>query len=383
MNRHKLIPVLILFFSYLNCSVIVAGKNPDNNAVTFSVVGDVMQHDLQLESAYDSKCKCYDYMPVFAPVKTYLEKADVTIGNLETTLPGDKKKYSGYPEFGAPDSLVTALKHVGFDILTTANNHSMDKRKEGLKRTIQVLDKEGIAHLGTYASHAEYQKNRIFQFEKKGIKFALLNYTYGTNEIPVPKDVVVNLIDEKKIIEDIELARKINPDVIIVLYHFGGEYLREPDSFQKKYVDLAFREGADIVLGGHPHVLQKFEINPIKDKYGHTKNRLVIYSLGNFVSNQARRFTDGGIIFNFTVRRNEDDSLNIDTVSYVPVWVYVERKPEKVQFYVLPVEDYIKNDSKPKVAEIPMIRMKQFYDDTTLHLKESLEKTALTYKNKQ
>ncbi|MDH5657564.1 MAG: CapA family protein, partial [Spirochaetia bacterium] len=279
--KQSRILILCIFLSVISCTVGTA-RGSDHHSVSFSVVGDIMQHDLQIETAYNPSCKCYEYKPVFEPVKEYLEKADITIGNLETTLPGDPKKYSGYPEFGAPDSLVTALDYVGFDILTTANNHSLDKGKSGLKRTIKVLDQKGIVHLGTYSSHTEHKKNRVLFVHKNGIKFALLNYTYGTNGIAVPKDVVVNLIDDKKIMEDMALAREAKPDVIVVLYHFGGEYLRQPDEYQKKYVNLAFNEGADIVLGGHPHVLQPFEVKNVKDKFGKQKNRLVIYSLGNF-----------------------------------------------------------------------------------------------------
>jgi poly-gamma-glutamate synthesis protein (capsule biosynthesis protein) len=344
----------------------------EGESVTFSVVGDLMSHELQLKSAYDQTCRCYDYDPVFARVAPLLSGADLTIGNLETTLPGDPKHYSGYPAFGTPDSFVSTLKKSGFDILTTANNHSMDKGKKGLRRTIDVLNREGILHLGTYRSPSEHKSNRLLIVEKNGMRFALLNYTYGTNGIPVPDDVVVNLIEKGKISEDIDLARSMEPDAIIVLYHFGTEYLRFPDDFQKEMVAHAFHEGADIVLGGHPHVLQPFEIVTVTDRLGKSKKRLVIYSLGNFVSNQGRRYTDGGIIFNFRLT-NEDSELQIEDVAYVPIWVYVEKKSHRVQFHILPTAQFLKNDSELILPDYAHKTMLTFHNDTLSHLRESLD----------
>lgn len=201
-----------------------------------------------------------------------------------------------------------ALKDAGFDILTTSNNHSVDTGRKGIDHTIDTLDSLGISHLGTYKSIEEFEKNRILLYTKNGINFAFLSYSYSTNGIAIPKDKVVNIIDKDRIREDIQLARSKKPDVLIVAYHFGTEYARFPDKFQKEMVDFAFQEGADIILGGHPHVLQPYELDWIQDKYGERKQRLVIYSLGNFVSGQIKRYTNGGMIFNFklTKRCNQE-----------------------------------------------------------------------------
>lgn len=361
---------------YCGCNLLAINEDASSDPLTFSVVGDIMSHDLQIESAYDKACDCWDYDPVFSHVAPILSESDLAIGNFETTLPGDKKKYSGYPQFGSPDALATAVRKAGFDIVTTANNHSMDKGKSGVRRTLEVLDREGLLHLGTYATQNDYQRHRLLIVERKGIRLALLNYTYGTNGIAVPSDVVVNLIDKKTIAEEIALARSRKPDAIIVLYHFGGEYLRYPDRYQLEMVDHAFHEGADIVLGGHPHVLQPFEIKQIEDRYGVTKERLVIYSLGNFVSNQQKRYTDGGIIFRFALRKTEA-GLRIENVNYIPVWVYVERLAHKVQFHILPVEDFLSNGSVPELTEFALKRMVRFHEDTTAHLRPSIEKVQL------
>ncbi len=341
--------------------------------LSFSIVGDIMVHGRQLRSAYDRKCKCYNFKPVLAPICHTIKKSDLSIVNLETTLPGEN--YSGYPRFGSPDALATAIKWCGFDIITTANNHSMDRNKEGFLRTLKILDKNGLKHLGTYSSVKNYKKNRILIIEKNNIKLALLNYTYGTNMIDVPEDVVVNIIDKGTITEDIKLARKEKIDFIIVLFHFGQEYLRYPDSFQKKMVKLAIDEGADVILGGHPHFIQPYELQNIKDRHGEKKQRLIIYSLGNFLSNQRQRYADGGMIFKFTLRKQKLASgksrLIIADIDYDLTWVYVKQLKRKQQFFVIPVEQYIKNDQKIRMSKWAHNKMKVFYKDSRALLKES------------
>lgn len=346
--------------------------------IQFAVVGDIMVHEPQLHTSWYDDCNCHNFEPVFSEVKPYLESADLTIGNLETTLPGDPGLYSGYPKFGAPDSLADALVYSGFDILTTANNHSCDKGKDAIIRTTEVLDDLNLFHLGTYKSRREYEKNRIFLIRKNGLKFAMLNYTYGTNGITVPDGVHVNLIDKDVVRSDIELARTLKTDGIIVLFHFGTEYLRFPDDFQKEMVDFAFYEGADIVLGGHPHVLQPFEVKRTTDRYGAEKDRLVIYSLGNFVSNQRARYKNGGIIFRFFVNKNSDGELFFRDVNFVPVWVSVSGDSGgRLRHRILPVEDYIDPAKAPfELSDEERQMMTTFYNDTMEHLTPSMEEAA-------
>jgi poly-gamma-glutamate capsule biosynthesis protein CapA/YwtB (metallophosphatase superfamily) len=171
--------------------------------------------------------------------------------------------------------------------------------------------------------------------------------------------------------EDINLAREQCPDVIIVLIHWGTEYERYPNQFQKKTAAFLFSEGADIVLGSHPHVVQPFELKSITDKYGDTKPRLVIYSLGNFVSNQRDRYRDGGIIFNFTIHKDKDTALAITDVRYTPTWVYVHRTANKNQFYILPIPRYLTNDQPLHLPDEAYQKMLTFYRDTQLHLQTS------------
>ncbi|PKA17315.1 CapA family protein [Leptospira haakeii] len=352
----------IAFFA-IPCSSQNVKTGSPTDAVRIVAVGDIMSHQTQIDTAYDKECDCWKFDEVFQEVSSMISEADLAVGNLETTLPGDPKQYSGYPQFGAPDSLAKAIKDIGFDVLSTANNHSCDKGRLGVVRTLSVLDQLGLKHLGTYKDKEEYEKNRILFVPVGNLNLAFLDYTYGTNGLEIPAGTVVNLIDKDQIAADIVLAKKSKPDAIIVMYHYGTEYLHQPDPFQVEMVDHAFSSGADIVLGGHPHTLQKFGKKTIKDKFGVSKERFYIYSLGNFISGQDRRYVDGGLILKFSLSK-ENDKLNISDISYEPVWVYIDRTGSKTQFRLLPVKKYINNDQDRKLPETSYQRMKQFYKDT-------------------
>lgn len=370
-----LIPVIFFIFIFFDCGSLGL-KKPEIRAerfVYFSAVGDVMVHSTQLDSAYNKKCKCWDFEPVFSEVRDSFRDSDLNFCNLETTLPGDKTKYSGDLLFGTPDSIVKALKNTGFNIINTANNHSVDKGSLGIDHTIQVLDDHNLWHIGTYFSFENYKKNRILMIKKNDILFAFLSYTYGINGIQIPKGKIVNLIDKKVISEDISIARKKKADVIVAYFHFGVEYQREPNFFQKEIVSFAFREGADIVLASHPHVLQPYEFKMIRDKYGKAKKRLVIYSLGNFISAQHRRYRDGGIIFNFCLKKTiykMSSQIHIENIRIIPVWVYLHKVKKEKKYYLIPVEKYLKNDRELKMTQNAHQRMLQFYNDTNTHFKE-------------
>ena len=339
--------------------------------VTVAAIGDIMVHGAQLRSAWDEVSQGYDFEPVFSQVKELLSATDLTIGNLETTLPGREELYSGYPQFGSPDALAAAIKNAGVNILNTANNHACDKGEQGLVRTIKVLNEYGLLHIGTYRD-AEYETRRILMVERHNIRIAVLGYTYGTNGVAIPAGTYIGLIDQEQMAEDIRRARERDPDFIICLLHWGTEYERYPDDTQKKLIAFLFSEGVDVVLGSHPHVLQPFALQSVTDKYGVTRPHLVIYSLGNFVSNQRDRYRDGGIILNFTLQKETSSDkgkvFTIADVHYTPTWVYVQHATFKNQFYVLPIPRYLKNDQQLKLPDEAYQKMLLFYRDTQAHL---------------
>ena len=343
--RYRLMAVLVWMCLLAWGAVPGFAEHPATRSgeLRFAVAGDIMAHESQLESAYDETCGCYNFQPVFADVMPLFKEVDVAIANLETTLPG--KNYSGYPAFGAPDTLVDAIQSSGINLLTTANNHCMDKGKDALIRTLRVLDEKKIPHLGTYASPADYNQHHVFLLKKNDMTVALLDYTYGTNDIPIPEEVVVSLIDKEKISQDIASARKQKVDAVIVLFHFGREYLNSPDAFQREMVEFALEKGADVVLGGHPHHVQPYQKRTVKDQEGRETQRLVAYSVGNFVSAQRKPYTDGGMVLYFTLVKKSDaaggGTLDITGVHHKLVWVYVESGPRRKQFHILPVESYL------------------------------------------
>lgn len=294
----------------------------DPKTIHMSVVGDIMAHSTNFKNAYSSSSKDYDFSNVFKNIKTYTQNADITIGNLETTFSGSSRGYSGYPTFNTPESLGKNLKDIGIDVLSTANNHCMDKGYSGLASTLDFLDEYGISHTGTNRSKDE--QDTILIKDVNGIKIAFLSFTYGTNGITIPKDkpYCVNLIDKELIKEQISLAKSQNVDLICVSMHWGIEYRLKQNSTQEELADFLFKNGVDIILGSHPHVLEPMEKRTITLDDGSTKDGFVIYSLGNFVSGQIYANTKSTVILDIQVTKNTENKISIDSVKYTPVYLY-------------------------------------------------------------
>jgi poly-gamma-glutamate synthesis protein (capsule biosynthesis protein) len=319
------------FFILLTVSCAGGLTAQDTTRLSLLFLGDIMQHDSQISDAFDKSTGAYDYAPCLQFIKPYVEAVDLAIGNLEVTLAG--KPYKGYPQFSAPDELAMALKKIGMDVLVTSNNHCVDRGRAGLERTIDILDSLEIAHTGTFKTLTQKNKTHPLLIEKSGFRLALLNYTYGTNGLPVTKPNIVNLLDTAAIRRDLIKARSMNTDAIIVFTHWGAEYASLPSKSQKEVTELCFRYGARLVIGSHPHVVQPMEWR--KDK-----NQLVAYSLGNFVSGQRKRYTDGGAMIRIELEKVkfEDGTAltGIDTAAYILEWVYRTNDYQK-NYYVLPV----------------------------------------------
>lgn len=287
---------------------------------TISAVGDLMCHSTQFKYVKQTD-GTYQFAPCFSYIKPYLEKPDLLIGNLETTFAGERLPYSGFPLFNTPDAYATALKEVGFDFIITGNNHSNDTDTRGILRTISVLDNLGLAHTGTYSTKADRDSIRIAEIQNTRI--AILNYTYSTNGIDLPpgKEYMVNMIDSSLIVQDIAAAKNAGAELIIIYYHFGNEYERFPSPYQIRYTELAIEAGADIIFGSHPHVLQPAAFFPTKG--GNIDTGFVIYSMGNFISNQRDPHTYEGIIVNLHFKKNvQTKKISLAKTDYVPTWVY-------------------------------------------------------------
>lgn len=201
---------------------------------------------------------------------------------METTFAGEARGYDGYPRFNSPTELGVAIKNIGIDVVSTANNHSMDTNESGVIATLDELDKIGLSHTGTYRSKEEQDK--ILIKEVNGIKIAFLSFTYGTNGIPVPsgKSYLVNLIDEDLMLKQINLAKKEKPDIICVSMHWGIEYSQKQSKEQEKQAEFLFKNGVDIIIGNHAHVVEPMEKRTITLEDGTEKEVFVVYALRKF-----------------------------------------------------------------------------------------------------
>ena len=311
---------------------------PQIDSLSFIFMGDIMGHKPQVTAAYDIKTKSYDYAKVFSEVCPIIEDADIAIANLEVTLPG--YRYSGYPNFRSPDALAVAARDYGIDVLVTSNNHSCDSGKKGILRTIKVLDSLDIKHTGTFKDSTARARHNLLILNKNNIKVGLLNYTYGTNGIPVPKGVFVNLIDTLQIKKDILEAKKQHLDKLILMMHWGNEYQSLASKQQKKLAKFIFDNGVDIIVGSHPHVLQPMTYQ--KDSIT-GKEKLIAYSLGNYVSNQRPRRRDGGAMFRFTLQK-EKGKTTIKSKGYYLTYIYKPVIDKKQKYVIIPCADYEANN---------------------------------------
>ena len=288
-------------------------STPQVRTATIRIVGDVMQHAPQIEAALTTTG--YDYTPCFEGVKEWLAAADLTITNLETTL-RTEGPYSGYPRFAAPAALATALADAGVDVALLANNHICDRGGDGVRRTVAVLDSVGIAHTGAYADLPDYARNNPLMVTAGDFRIAIMNYTYGTNGLPIGRGTYVNLLDTVRIAADMERAR--TADIRVVCVHWGEEYHSRPSKAQREMADWLYRHGATVVIGGHPHVVQPVEV--LADRKGRTRG-VTFYSLGNYVSNQTMQGTDGGMVATLNFRHEEGDLLEI-SADWDFVWTH-------------------------------------------------------------
>lgn len=330
-------------------------KEEEPTDITFSLgaIGDIMCHNTQYKDAYNSETGEYDFSYVFDDINIYTKVADLCVGNLETTFAGEDRGYSSYPTFNTPDSLAYNLKKLGLDVLTTANNHSLDTGFSGLSRTIDILNDADIPHLGTYTS--QEQKDTVFIKYIKGIKIAFVNYTYGTNGIPVPSDkpYAVNLIDKDLIANDIQSAKDEGAEIIIACMHWGTEYQTSPNSEQEELADFLFQNGVNIILGGHPHVLQPMEKRTVTLEDGTTRDGFVIYSLGNFTADQNAKNTRSSIILDLTITKHVDGSVTIDHAEYTPIYMLKDTSKQTQKFKILDIEkSIVEYESDPANSSI-------------------------------
>jgi len=337
------------------------------NEITVIMVGDILLHTPVEEAARDTEGH-YNYDFIFANMKDEISAADIAIVNEEVIIGGEELGVSGYPAFNAPYEVGDALVNAGFDVICHATNHALDKGKSGLLNCASYWEKNHpeITMVGINKTEDDY--SRVDIIEKKGIRIAILNYTYGTNGIPQPEDMphAVDMLEEEKVIRDLQYA-EVNADITIVCPHWGTEYRLKPDDSQNYWTDIFMRYGADVVVGTHPHVIEPIEVvtdeetaNPDEAatgeamaesdlSYGTLSNNsgdgemLVYYSLGNFV-NWTSESGDGiarrnvGGMAKFTIEKSEDTDAHVKDYGIEALICQDESGFENVTVY--PLSEY-------------------------------------------
>lgn len=320
-------------------------------------IGDVLLHGSIYRDAQVGDT--FNFDSVFEAVKPYLEAADITVANQESMIGGKEIGLSTYPQFNSPFEIGDTLQRSGIDIVSIANNHTLDRGEKAIINALNHWDEIGMPYVGAYRS--EEDSNTIRTIEKNDITFSFLAYTYGTNGIPVPKDkpYLVNLIDKEKIQADIQEAKEIS-DVIVVNLHFGNEYERMPNDSQKELAQFIADAGAHIIFGHHPHVLQPVDF--IRSKEGH--DTFVAYSLANFLAAQEAKhdhYRRTGGILQVEVEKVEFDgetTVRIHSPSFLPTYIHFRNWQN---YRILPMHSLTNNE---------LSNAKQRYEETKQHMQQ-------------
>ena len=295
--------------------------------------GDAMVHSPQFQWAYNASNDTYDFEPNFRYIRPFLDRADLAIVNFETTLAG--KPYSGYPNFASPDSYLDALKNAGFDVFMMANNHVLDRGRRGMERT---LDQMGdYPNMGAYRSPEDRAERYPLIMEVQGLRIAFFNCTYGCNGYQALPPTHVNLIDTAEIAADLRSIEDKQIDLRIMTIHWGLEYVTKATDEQRQLARWFADKGFDLVIGSHPHVVEDGEM---------IGDMPVMYSMGNFISNQRKLNTNGGILVRVNILRN---TKKIDSVTFLPCYVHKGILQQEVdgvvkqerQYFLIPTTEYL------------------------------------------
>ena len=358
----------------------IANDHSSMKNVTISAIGDIMAHDDQLKAQFDKDTNTYSFDNNFKYVKPYIANSDLAIGNLETTLAGPKAKYSSFPKFNSPDELADAIKNSGVDIVSTINNHTYDRGSDGVYRTIDVLNSKDIEHVGTQKNDED--ENFLIK-DIDGVKLGITAYSYGQvygsttalNGLNIDYNDLNNLnifnssyvdIAFNEIKDTLDVMNNKESDLQVVILHWGDEYTRQPNEFQKELAKKLCDYGVDIIIGSHPHMVQPIEMIKSDENDNET---LVIYSLGNFLSNQRneilnKKYTEDGVIVNIDINKNlNTGETKISNVEYIPTWVNkYNNKNGKLTYEIIPL---INEKQLSKIDNLPLDKAKKSYDNTT------------------
>ena len=329
------------------------------SSATVINTGDILIHNPVLAGALQSDGN-YDFSGLYTPLKKYFDKADLVVANLEVTLGGTQSgSYKGYPAFNIPDSVIDAVKSEGVDMLLTANNHSYDTGLYGFKRTVQVLKDKKIAYTGTRetADEARYLVKNV-----NGVKIGMINYTYENNApegrkslngniIATEANDLINSFSYNKIdafytdAENMINSMKADgADCVVFYMHWGEEYQLKENTWQQSIAQKLCNLGVDVIVGGHPHVIQPVDLLYAE---GGEHTTVCLYSMGNSISNQRllelsnlspKGHTEDGLLFSFTFDKYSDGTVNLSAVDIIPCWVSKTGSRYNAKYQLHPLE---------------------------------------------
>ncbi len=338
-------------------------------SVTIRAIGDVIIDEDTLKLCKISGDN-YDFSPLFSMAKDVMSDADWTMINVESTFRKHKSYgYMGFPNFRTPPSILDVLKDCGVDMLTMCNNHALDGYFDGLKDSINFAEAAGLAHVGAYRTQEEFDTPEVYDLN--GIKVGMLNYTQYTNSMAELSDKAatiygMRLMDGANYARDIKNLKDAGAEYVIAIMHWGKEYIRYPESDTEKVAKKLIAAGADLVIGGHPHVVQPAEYITATDANGVSRTGLVIYSIGNFLSEHRHEnvaYTDNGVIFEFTLQENDYGQIELVNPACIPVYVWqIELGGNKYDYRVLPSGQYL-NNAPAGMSASQYERMKQSWNE--------------------
>lgn len=374
---------------------------------TISVTGDLLFHDAVLKAGYDSSAKKYNFDNIFTYFSKYVSASDYSIANLETTLRGTEggTKYQGYPNFNTPDVIVDSSKKAGFDMLLTANNHSYDTGTKGMKRTVEVIGQKGMDYIGTMS---DSNAKKYLVKEVNGIKLGMMCYTYETtskkkdikylNGIAMDKDAcsLINsfnysALDDfySELESNITAMKSEGAEAVVLFIHWGTEYKIKQNAVQTKMAQSICNLGVDVIVGGHPHVIQPIELLTSETNSAH--KTLCLYSMGNAVSNQRSDtfkidtgHTEDGVLFSVTFSKYSNGKVVISDTNILPIWVnlFTDKNTKKRVYQIIPLDKSVSDwKSAFNLSTASLRNANKSYDRTMDIVGDGLKKSQEHFRN--
>ena len=364
---------------------------------TLGATGDMLMHMPCVNPALQSD-GTYDFGAYFTNFSSYVQAVDYAVANLETTLAGTAYKYSGYPQFNCPDGIIPSLKSVGFDMMLTANNHTYDTLSTGFFRTQEVIAQYGMDHIGT---KPDEETDSYLIKNINGIRVGMVCYTYETNDNPDKIDLnggtdlkedeepLINVFLKNDVAgfsadlaENIADMKADGAEAIVLYIHWGEEYQTKQNSQQKAMAQAACDLGVDVIVGGHPHVIQPLDLLTSTTDDSH--KTVCLYSTGNALSNQRIEHmnlktghTEDGIFFSFTLVKYSDGTVRVEGVEVLPLWInlYTSSTTGKAVYDILPLDKEV-TDWKTafKLTNSTLTQANNSYDRTMKIVGGGLEK---------